>query len=75
MIIGEWKMQNGKQVGAVGISEVVSRGFTLWLAGKTRAQCDMVPEFAFFNLHYALIILFFVNVSIAVVDGGGLSGS
>jgi hypothetical protein len=75
MIIGEWKMQNEKQVNAGGISEVVSRGFTLWLSGKTRTRCDMVPHFAFFNLHYSLIILFCVIVSIAVVAGGGLSGS
>jgi hypothetical protein len=75
MIIGEWKMQNGKQVDAGGTSDVASHGFTLRPSRKTRTQCDMVPYFAFFNLHYSLIILFCVNVSIAVVAGGELSGS
>jgi hypothetical protein len=75
MIIGEWKMQNEKQVDAVGTSDVASHGFTLRLSGETRTQCEMVPHFVFFNLHYLLISLFFVNVSIAVVAGGDLSGS
>jgi hypothetical protein len=68
-------MQNEKQVDAVGTSDVASHGFTLRPSRKTRTQCDMVLHFAFFNLHYSLIILFCVIVSIAVIAGGGLSGS
>jgi len=74
MIIGEWKMQNKNHVVASDPSEVESSAaLKLRLPAKANTQCDITPHFAFLNLHYSLIILFFVNISIAAIAGGNLS--
>jgi len=78
MIIGEWKMQNKNHVDASdpSIVESLSMGSSalkLRLPAKSNTQCDITPHFALLNLHYSLIILFFVNISIAAIAGGNLS--
>ena len=78
MIIGEWKMQNANHVDAndPSVVESLSMGspaLKLRFSAKTNTQCDSTPNFAFLNLHYSLIILFFVNISIAAIAGGNLS--
>jgi hypothetical protein len=73
MIIGEWKMQNENHVDANDPYEVASRVLKLRLPAETDTQCDITPHFAFLNLHYSLIILFFVNISIVAIAGGNLS--
>jgi len=78
MIIGEWKMQNENHVDASDPSEVESlsmgsSAFKLRLPAKSNTQCDITPHFALLNLHYSLIILFFISISIAAIAGGNLS--
>jgi hypothetical protein len=78
MIIGEWKMQNENQLDASDPSVVASlsmgsSALKLRLPAKSNTQCDIRPHFALLNLHYSLIILFFVSISIAAIAGGNLS--
>jgi hypothetical protein len=67
------KMQNETHVDANDPSEVALPVLKLRLPAKKNMQCDITPHFAFLNVHYSLIILFFANISIAAITGGNLS--
>ena len=65
-------MQNENHKDRNDPSEVASPLLQLWLPAKTNTQCDVTSHFVFFNLHYSLIMPFFVGISMVVLAGGNL---
>lgn len=66
-------MQNANPIDANDPSEVASPVLDRRLSDILNPQCDVTTHFAFLNIHYSLIILFFVSISIAAIAEGDLA--